>query len=222
MTTVLQAVIDLATGGGFTWDAAAGRYRGANGRFVAASRIEALGESYITGAAIANVENMTQRFIDGGIPLEVWQERMKQEIKDTYLVELQIGRGGRNALTYSDWGRVGQLLREQYRYLRNFAEEIKAGNLSAAEIMRRAKMYANGAKRAFWIGKTAAMEGAGFDEERRDLSPAEHCVSCIGYAEQGWQPIGSLPEPGEASECLTNCKCTKRYRKRPISEQVRH
>jgi hypothetical protein len=73
-------------------------------------------------------------------------------------------------------------------------------------------MYANKTRTAYYDGKVAAAKDAGLVEERRRLNPAEHCADCIGFANLGWQPIGSLPEPGEQSVCRANCKCTKEFR----------
>lgn len=38
------------------------------------------------------------------------------------------------------------------------------------------------------------------------------CEDCIGYAAQGWQPIGILPVPGQRCRCHDNCRCWTDYR----------
>jgi hypothetical protein len=50
-------------------------------------------------------------------------------------------------------------------------------------------------------------------EERRRLGGGPNCPDCISYAAQGWQPFGSLPEPGQDSYCKSNCQCTVEVRK---------
>ena len=37
------------------------------------------------------------------------------------------------------------------------------------------------------------------------------CQDCIGYAAQGWVPIGLLPPPGQRCACHDNCRCYVEY-----------
>lgn len=37
------------------------------------------------------------------------------------------------------------------------------------------------------------------------------CQDCIGYASQGWVPIGLLPPPGQRCACHDNCRCLVEY-----------
>ena len=156
---------------------------------------------------------LTERFIDGGITLEQWQQRMAIEIKDGWIVSANIGRGGREMMMYADWGRTGGRLQYEYARLRMFAEQIDLGLLTDAEILARAQLYANATRLGYWDGLTSAKMDSGFTHEQRFLNPAEHCEDCVVYADMGIQPIGTLPEPGDASECGRNCKCTKEYYK---------
>ena len=91
------------------------------------------------------------------------------------------------------------------------AIEIAEGDLSPAQISARSKLYINSSNKQYWRGKMEAKLAAGFTEEQRFLNPAEHCDDCVGYAARGRVPIGTLPEPGEASACQENCRCTKKY-----------
>lgn len=159
-----------------------------------------------------NIVRLTERFVDGGIDLESWQVRVADEIKNGYIVSASVGRGGRDQMTSADWGRVGGRLRWEYTYLENFALEIYQGNLTEAQILQRAKLYGRSVRVGYFDGLTAAKQAGVFVEERRVLGVAEHCPDCIEYANMGWQPIGTLPEPGERSVCLRNCKCSKHYR----------
>jgi hypothetical protein len=204
---------------GFRFDRDAARYRdNRTGRFVAEQRIldtfVELGEgkNSFAGFAQRNMDNITKRYIDGKIDLQSWQRQMRREIKDSHIVSATAGRGGRDSMTQADWGRTGGRLRQQYGYLDNLAWERFNGTVSDSQMMTRAKMYAGNNRTAYHDGKVAAFRDAGFTEERRVLNPAEHCADCLAYAALGWQPIGSLPEPGQASQCLSNCKCDKEFR----------
>jgi len=161
------------------------------------------------------MRRQTENFITGNITLATWQERIAGNLKDAYVVNLQLGRGGKAVTTFSDYGRIGGRLKFEYAKLDQFAQEINLGQLSEKQIMARIQQYANGARTAFHDGKRAAKLDAGFNEERRYTNPAEHCDDCVGYEALGWQPIGSLPPPGTGSVCMHNCKCDMDYRVRP-------
>lgn len=205
-------LVDLASRAGFVWEKVTARYRDkATGRFISEGVLVNLAESF-TGFTQDNLTSITERMTTGKMSLADWQRQFAQELKDAYIVNVQIGRGGKNAMTQSDYGRIGQRLRGEYKYLNDFAKEIANGDLSAAQIQARVDQYAAGTRKAYYDGRTAACKAGGFTEERRILHPAEHCGDCLAYAGQGWQPIGTLPEPGEQSECRNNCKCEKEYK----------
>lgn len=184
------------------------------GRMVPESRVEETA-SRITDELGQRVERITQRFIDGDISVDKWQAQMRQELKDGYLTNAMLGRGGKNAMTQADYGRMGGKLNFEYRKLDDFARAIKTDNLTPAQIQARAHLYANGATQAYYDGLTVLKKDAGFVEERRVLDPAAHnCDDCISYAGRGWVPIGTLPSPGAECRCHHNCKCRKEYRRR--------
>jgi hypothetical protein len=154
---------------------------------------------------------MTQRMIDGKMSLGDWQRSMAKEIKDAHIISATAGRGGRDQMTQSDWGRVGARLRFEYKHLNDFAQEVKDKGITG-NTLNRAGMYGEAPRTAFYDGLTAAKKVAAFTEERRITNSKETCPDCIGYEAQGWQPIGVLPEPGQRSVCGHNCKCEKEYR----------
>ncbi len=203
---------------GFTWEQLNGRYRdNRTGQFVAESRIVNEIDDYDDNVVKPNIRDITERLTNGSITVSQWQSQMQRELKNAYIVNLQAGRGGRAATTFTDYGRIGGRLAFEYRKLDNFAREIEQRHgtdteMSAAMIEARAQLYAGGPRTALFDGRTAAKMGAGLTEERRFLGVAEHCFRCVGFAAQGWVPIGLLPEPG--TECLGMhaCKCEKVYR----------
>jgi hypothetical protein len=84
---------------------------------------------------------------------------IRDRLKRIYLSEYMLGRGGKNAMTPSDYGRVGNMLRDQYEYLRSFALDIQDGKLSEAQIGARTQLYHESAIQAFERGKAAAYSG---------------------------------------------------------------
>ena len=104
---------------------------------------------------------------------------MRAEIKSAYVAQYLLAFGGKNAMTPTEWGRLGGLLKSQFAYLERMKERIDSGQYSEAQIANYGKMYFAASGRAFEIAKTRQ----------------------IG--------IGSLPQyPGDGQTvCLTNCKC---------------
>ncbi|MCP5101011.1 MAG: hypothetical protein GY943_36130 [Chloroflexi bacterium] len=205
-------VYELATAG-YVWDNNAGRYRSREtGRFVSESAIRSDLDRFNETIIRENLSSVTDKLLNGNITLEQWQRRLANELKDAWRLNQMIGRGGKSQMTQADYGRLGGRLRFEYDRLNRLAIEIKAGMLTEAQIRARVGLYANAPRVGFYDGLTAAQQAAGLVEERRVLNPAEHCSDCIGYADQGWQPIGTLPMPGEKSQCMRNCKCTMEYR----------
>lgn len=85
-----------------------------------------------------------------------WELEVRDRLKRVYLGEYLLGRGGKQAMTAADYGRVGAMLRDQYAYLRGFALEVQAGTLSEAQVAVRTQLYHEGAIEAFERGKAAA------------------------------------------------------------------
>jgi len=190
-----------------------------NGRTVSPAKIQNELDKLVDGY-YDNVRRLGERLDNGNLTVAQWQGKMRQEIKEVHRRQYIIGRGGREAMTQRDWGRLGSDLRwMQYGSLDGFALDIADEKLSLAQIQARAKMYVTSSNKQFWRGRIEAKKAAGFVEEQRFLNPAEHCDDCIGYAGVGRVPIGTLPEPGEKSECRANCKCEKRYYGKPVGQQ---
>jgi hypothetical protein len=205
---------ELASGLGFVWDPTVARYRDlSNGQFVSESDLQDLVDNYADDYLGPQIEQLTDQMIGGDISLSDWQVSMAESLKQAYVTVAAIGRGGRSAMDYSDFGRIGARLRSEYKYLDGFAQEIKSGTLSPSYIRARAQLYADGVKVALWDGRRAAKIEAGMTLEKRVLHPAEHCTDCMNYADQGWQPIGTFPPPGLGSECLHHCRCTMDFSK---------
>lgn len=151
-----------------------------------------------------------------------WRDTMRDEIKGEYIRQYLAGKGGRNNMTQADWGSVGGMIADQYRYLGDFYDEVRTGDLSDAAIAARSAMYINSAREAFNVAMRRVHKKAGYKEKRWVLTIAEHCKNCPILAALGWVSIdfkykvdGRIAEPGNgATQCLTNCKCRLEFRKK--------
>lgn len=214
----------------FRWETDTARYRDlATGRFVAQDAILDWCQQSID--ASENVTDMLARYVsDGTVSPGDWERLMRQEIKEQYIAEYIAGRGGREQMTARDWGSIGGQLKNQYKYLRRFRDEVAAGKLSEAQIRVRAGMYVQSSWQARERGYRRAVLEAGYDEVRWVLDPSpevEHCVGCLAFEALGWQKVdkwpftqGSnkdcLPTSG-CTPCLVSCRCHLEYRR---SEEV--
>lgn len=165
----------------YRWDVGAKRYRDTDtGRFL--SREKAL--EYVDGALQAGrtaTGTLANLVAEGTISAADWRDKMRQEIKDEYIRQYLSARGGLSQMTQADWGSIGGMLTEQYKYLDKFYGEVAAGNLTKGQIAARAGMYINSAREA---------------NER-------------AHGRSQGLPDGSLPAyPADgSSECLTNDRC---------------
>lgn len=167
--------------------------------------------------AAAELSSITIAAGEGRIPLKVWQDSMMHGIKEIQLVNAAIGRGGATSLRDEDVLNVSQTVEYQFARLDRFAgqmEEAAAiGSPQAAGA--RAAAYAKSALATFGGMNRRSAEIAGFMMERNLLGNAEHCLpdprrphipDCPSLSRMGWQPIGTMPPPGERL-CLWNCRC---------------
>lgn len=157
----------------------------------------------------------------GALSAGDFRSLFREELKREYIRQYLIGIGGRGQMKPEDWGSVGGMLADQYRYMEGFLDEIMAGNLSEAQIIARARMYINSTREAFERAHGRNAEKLGMSEEKWIIDPAaENCPDCLQNASQGWQPIGTFPKPGSgATQCLTNCHCHLIYQNPDTGKQ---
>ena len=199
---------------GYGWNEAAHQYYDlTSGQFVSRETI-ANGLQDVMDAAAANMNTLSQKLMDGSISLSDWQTGMMDAIKQSHVASAALANGGWAQMTFSDWGATGQLIREQYDYLRNFAKEIADGTQPLdGRLLVRSDLYADAANGTYWEMDKRDHLQSGYDEGRRVLEAgADHCDDCLEYASEGWMPIDEIPEIGN-SQCLTRCRCEIEYRR---------
>lgn len=138
-----------------------------------------------TGIFYSDVDRLSERMYTGEISIGQWEESMKKEIRELHSSVAAIGKGGWENMTSADWGRLGTPVREQYKFLHGFANDIseQRDTISIDAIKARAHLYGNAA------GHSAALMVAG---------PIANMLP--------W-----MPKDG-STECLVNCKCEWRLK----------
>lgn len=165
---------------------------------------------------------LSEMVANGTISPGSWNQAVRQEIKDNYITQYLLGKGGRENMTQADWGSVGGMLGEQYRYLNDFYDEVAAGNLTEGQIYARAQMYINSSREAYETALRREVPNRGYTSHRWVLSATENCADCLALAGEGWKDatepfvspstgVETVPGSGDTL-CLTNCKCNIEYR----------
>lgn len=159
---------------------------------------------------------------EGNISLNDWYAAMRQEIKDNYITQYLAGRGGLERMTYSDWGSVGGMIKEQYGYLSNFYNDIATQDLSVGEIYNRARMYLNSSREAFSRASYREAVDRGYMMHKWVRNPSkENCEDCTILEDMGaidiltpfMSPSKGVPcIPGSGDTlCLTSCQCHEEF-----------
>lgn len=216
----MPTVPDKITSGRYRFNEEAGRYIAPNGRFVGRQAIRADLDRTLDSLS-DSMAGVTQQLVDGSISPQQWQRQMADYVKRSQLVGGASYKGGWAHMTQADFGRVGQLTRRQYDYLRGFAEDIASGRQPLnGTAVRRARLYGQAARPTYYQFAQADMRRRGFDEERSILNPAEHCDLCVSEAARGFVPIGELVPIGGRT-CRTNDRCDMEYRNSQSGETLR-
>jgi hypothetical protein len=205
----------------YAWNDQASRYIDtATGRFVAPSAVRVDLDRVLDGLS-SKMGDVSQSLINGEINLDAWQTQMMDLTKRSHLVSAASQRGGWAQMTQSDFGRVGQVVRAEYGYLREFANQIESGKQPLdGNIGRRAKMYGQQARLTFYEFNKSEMGKRGFDQERSILNPADHCEQCKTEESKGFQVIGDMVPIGRRI-CRSNCKCSVEYRNQATGETLK-
>ena len=127
------------------------------------------------------VNALAERMFTGDVTLGSWEEAMKKMIRELHTSTAAIGKGGWDQMTPADWGRLGPVLKGQYKYLHGFAQYVEENKdtVSLKAIQARARMYGN-------AGAFSSIVVQAGDVISKKLP---------------W-----LPKDG-STECLVNCKC---------------
>lgn len=185
----------------YEWSASAHRYREkASGKFLAEKTVRAYRNDFLD-AQKSTVEDLAARLSDQKLSLSAWESAMREHVKSVFVAEAALGRGGRNAMTQSGWGHVGAALKEQYGFLRGFAEEIGRGTLSEAQIVARGQMYVGASVQAFERGKAASYGDLSLDQYPGDgqsvcLSQCR-CFITVSETDTQWKVTWHTAGSGE-------------------------
>lgn len=166
-----------------------------------------------TDNAGKSIRTFTQQLRDGRLPLAEWQAGIAAEIKAMHLAAAIVAVGGRENMTQSHYGRVGQIIRQEYRYLREFANGIADGSVPLdGRVLVRAEAYMRDGRETYSVFERLEMQRRGYDQERNVRDASDSCDECIELEDAGWVDLGTTPPPGSRT-CRSNCRCRIEYRR---------
>lgn len=188
-----------------------GRYRDSQtGRFVSGRIVRNELDIYLsTSDDVASA--LAQQLRDRAISLADWELAMRAEIKRTHLNAIALERGGWANMRPQDFGRCGQIIREQYGYLRGFANDIVSGKQRLdGTLTRRARLYVEAGRNSMYRSKAANMS-AKVTHQRSIRTKRDSCWQCIDLDRRIFRINDpSFPLPGRRA-CLHNCGCHVEY-----------
>ena len=154
------------------------------------------------------VTRLSARLREGDISLSRWQRAMKDEIKSLHGHCAVAAKGGDwDAMTKSDWGRVGRKCRDQYRFLGDFARDVEGkvagGWEMTTAVDARARLYGGAGRDTYYA--TLGQQG---EMVRWVRNLSDSCPDCIELEAMGWMPYGELRTfPSGDVACDGNCGC---------------
>lgn len=197
----------------YRWEPTAGvsgRYRDSRtGRFVPAVNVRRELDRYLDADDPAKA--LAKALRGRSLSVADWELAMRRHIKNVHLNAIALERGGWANMRPSDYGRAGQIIREQYGYLHKFANEIAAGNQRLdGTLSQRARLYSQ-AGRNTWYKSHEANMTAKATHQQSVRGKRDSCWQCIELDGKVFK-IGdpSFPLPGRRV-CNHNCGCHLRY-----------
>ena len=194
----------------FRWDGS--RYRDARGRYIPAAEVRRILDRALDSGQL-NARTLSEKLRAREIDVREWQAGMSRIVKRAQIQSAASAVGGVQQMSPALYGAAGAKIKEQYRYLQRFADELAAGLPRDGRMLMRAGMYADAGRATYHTFERRRMQQRGFDEKRNRRFPGDSCPGCVEAEDAGWVAIDSreVPEIG-GRECRTNCRCRWSYR----------
>lgn len=195
----------------FRYDDRSMRYRDVtSGRFISEWAVRD-GVDAVVSLSAERMAKHAADFRAGAIDAAKFLSNMQAEIKSVHIASALAAYGGRDQMTPSRWGTVGQIIRREYGYARNMVADVLDGRQRMnGRLDARARMYAQAGRTTYENvrRREQAQQGVGF--EQNHLHASESCGQCLAQSALGRVPIGTLIPVGSRT-CRSQCRCTLSY-----------
>jgi hypothetical protein len=187
-----------------------GRYRDTStGRYVQGATVRRELDRYLDTADPAKA--LAEALRGRQVSVADWEVAMRRHVKNTHLNAIALERGGWANMTPADYGRAGQIIREQYGYLRGFAADIASGKQRLDGTLGvRAKLYSQAGRNSYYRSKAANMSDK-VTHQMSVRSARDSCRQCLDLDRKVFRiDDASFPLPGRRV-CNHNCQCHLAY-----------
>ena len=146
-------VLDTVDRGDWQWNQSTKRYRNTeSGRIITENTLIGMRDDLVDNWRV-RVQDLADDLVEGRLTVQEWTLRMRREVSNIFSDEYLLAKGGRNAMFQYDIDALSDMIRSQHGFLQNFAEEVRAGDLSKAQISARSELYMESATQAHERGK---------------------------------------------------------------------
>ena len=175
--------IDTIKKGHWVWNQLTKRYRNSKSKKTVSSNTLLQLRDDLIDLKRDTFSNLTDDLINSRITVQEWVHDMRKRIRDVNNAQYMLARGGRNAMFQTDLDALSEIIKDQFGYLQQFGEEIRAGNLSAKQITARSELYMETSTRAHEQAKAAS-----FDIELPEY-PADGSQICKARCRCRWEIV---------------------------------
>lgn len=205
----------------FGFDDRTGRYFYTSGPkkgdFVSFNDVRSALDDYLNKQT-AKVQSLGEQLRNREISIAKWQRETERTLAKIHVASGALAKGGWHRMTQADYGRIGQLVKQEvggvkgvHKGLRGLAKQIENDLPLDGRFMNRLRLYAEAGRHTYHILQTREMRERGYGEEKSVRHASDSCEECLALEALGWQPIGTIAEPGDRI-CNRNCRCAKIFR----------
>lgn len=160
-------------------------------------------------AAKDSLRNDAQRMADKKLSVNAWRDKMREHIRAGHRNMAKLAYGPE--LSPKQLGRLGAIVKAQYKYLDNFVAGIKNKSVSRESSVSRSLLYLDALWATFQNELRRAKKDAGFTTCVNILNEeADNCTECPELTDKGEIPIDDMPMIG-MRKCSIGCRCSIEY-----------
>lgn len=149
--------IETVKKGDWIWNQLTKRYRNSKTKkTVTSNTILQLRDDFVD--EMRDFSKLTDDLVNSRLTVQEWVFEMRKRVRNVNSAEYMLARGGRNAMFQTDLDALTEIIKEQYGFLQQFGEEVRAGNLSASQIKARSELYMEASTRAHEQAKAASFD----------------------------------------------------------------
>ena len=149
--------IETVKKGDWIWNQLTKRYRNTKTKkTITSNTVLQLRDDFVD--EMRDFSKLTDDLVNSRLTVQEWVFEMRKRIRNVNSAEYMLARGGRNAMFQTDLDALSEIIKEQYDFLQNFGEEVRAGNLSASQITARSELYMESSTRAHEQAKAASYD----------------------------------------------------------------